>query len=158
MRMTMVHHCHSSAVRPSVAGLLGFAAAALLLCSPPARADVTWKATKTGDWSVASNWTGGVPTSGSNADIFNGGTATISRAESCSSLSLGNTAGSGMIELNGGGLTVSNSAFVGLSAREVSPNPPGAAPSAPPPVVSTSATTRRQRRLQPRCGTVVGGE
>ena len=115
MRMTMVRHCHSSAVRPSVAGLLGFAAAALLLCSPPARADVTWKATKTGDWLVASNWTGGVPTSGSNADIFNGGTATISRAESCSSLSLGNTAGSGMIELNGGGLTVSNSAFVGLS-------------------------------------------
>ncbi len=117
MRMTMVRHCHSSAVRPSVAGLLGFAAAALLLCSPPARADVTW--TSYEDRRLVrwrSNWTGGRANvrqqrrylQRRDRDHFHG-------QKRCSSLSLGNTAGSGMIELNGGGLTVSNSAFVGLS-------------------------------------------
>ncbi len=61
----------------SAAGLLGFAAAVLLLASPPARADITWKLSGTGDWSTASNWNGGVPNASSTADIFNGGTVTV---------------------------------------------------------------------------------
>ena len=58
----------------------------------------------------------GVPTSSDNADIFNGGTATITTTgDVCSNLSLGNTTGSGTIQMTGGSLTVSDSAFVGYS-------------------------------------------
>ena len=51
------------------------AAAMLLMSSPAARADVTWTLSGTGDWSVATDWSGGaVPTGTGNADIFNGAT------------------------------------------------------------------------------------
>ena len=58
----------------------------------------------TGDWSVGSNWSGGaVPTSRVNADIYDGGTATITTTgDICSSLTLGNTAGSGAVAMTGG--------------------------------------------------------
>ena len=85
-------------LRSSVLRLLGLAAAAiLLLSSSPARADITWTLTTTGDWSSGGNWSGGVvPTATDNADILNGGTATISQTgDVCNILSLGNTAGSG---------------------------------------------------------------
>ena len=79
--------------------LFGFAAAVLLLSSPLARADITWNV-QSGNWSVATNWSGGaVPTSTDNADIFNGGTATITTSgELCANLYLGSTAGSGAIQ------------------------------------------------------------
>ncbi len=101
---------------------LGLAAAALLLLSSqPARADITWNV-PSGDWSVATNWSGGAaPTSTDNADIFNGGTVTITESpEVCSTLSLGNTAGSGFAEMLDGSLTVNaslyyNGEFVGSS-------------------------------------------
>ena len=52
----------------------------------------------------------GLPTSNANADIFNGGTATVTTTgDVCSVLSLGNTAGSGTVQMTGGSLTVSNS-------------------------------------------------
>ena len=88
----------------------------LLLAASPARADVTWNVQQ-GDWSVATNWSGGaLPTSTDNADIFNGGTATITTTgDTCSTLSLGNTAGSGAINMTSGSFTVSGSAFVGFS-------------------------------------------
>ena len=96
-----------------------FAIAALvLLSSPPARADDTWtlSAAATGDWSIAGNWSGGVPTASSTADIFDGGTATVTTTgDVCNTLSLGSTTGAGSIQMTGGGLTVSNSAFVGYS-------------------------------------------
>ena len=107
--------CWSARRRSSVVRLLGFAAAALLLLSsPPARADVTWSVAS-GDWSVATNWSGGaLPTSTDNADIYNGGTATITTTgDVCSSLSLGSTAGSGAIQMTGGSLAVGNYAYVG---------------------------------------------
>ena len=52
-------------------------AALLLLSSSAARADTYWNVTS-GDWSSAGNWTSGLPTSSNNADIYNGGTVTIS--------------------------------------------------------------------------------
>ena len=86
----------------------------LLLCQSSARADTYWNVTS-GDWSTAGNWTIGLPTSRANADIFNGGAATITQAgEVCSTLSLGNTAGSGTIQMIGGSLSASN-ADIGCS-------------------------------------------
>ncbi len=96
----------------------GIAAAALLLMSsPPARADITWNVAS-GDWSSGGNWSGGaVPTVNDNADIFNGRTATITRTgEVCNNLYVGTVAGSGSIQMIGGGLSVTNSAFVGYSS------------------------------------------
>ena len=95
---------------------LGFVATVLLLLSsPPARADTRGRY-EIGDWSSAGNWSGGLPTSSTNADIFNGGTATITTTgDVCGSLSLGNTSGSGTIQMTGGSFTVNGSAFVGYS-------------------------------------------
>ncbi len=121
MRMTNFRHGCDSARQPTILRLMGFAAAAVLLLSPPsARADVTWNV-QSGDWSSGGNWSGGgVPAPNSNADIYNGGTATISQVgEVCNTLSLGNTAGSGTIQMNGGYLKVGNigmgSVYVGYS-------------------------------------------
>ena len=99
-----------------------FAAAAILLSSSPAaRADVTWtlSATATGDWSVATDWSGlGGPNSSTNADIYNGGTATITQTgEACSSLYFGDSAGSGSIQMMSGSLTVAWSIDVGNSGN-----------------------------------------
>ncbi|MGO8690404.1 MAG: hypothetical protein ACLQLG_12350, partial [Thermoguttaceae bacterium] len=87
----------------SLVRLFGPAAAALLLwSSPPARADITWKLNGTGDWSTASNWSSGIPTASSTADIFNGGTATVTvTGETCNTLSLGGSGG-GTLDLYGG--------------------------------------------------------
>ena len=62
-------------------------------------------------------WSGGaLPTPDNNADIFNGGTATITTTgDVCSNLSLGNGRGSGTIQMTDGGLTVNNFAYVGFS-------------------------------------------
>jgi autotransporter-associated beta strand protein len=86
--------------------LVGFAIAAILLFSPrPARADITWTLAGTGDWSVSTNWSGSaVPNSSNHADIYNGGTTTITKAgEDCSVLALGGTGG-GTVQMTGGGL------------------------------------------------------
>ncbi len=104
----------------SFGGFLGIVAAVIVLTvALPARADITWtrSADVTGDWSVATNWSGGaVPTSTDNADVFNGGTASITTtADACSNLSLGSTAGSGSIQMYGGMLNVGNAVAVGYS-------------------------------------------
>ncbi len=108
----------SRSVPPSpVVRLLGVAAAALLLLSsPPARADVTWNVVS-GDWSSAGNWSGSiVPTGTDNADIFNGGTVTITTTgDVCSSLCLDSSTGSGSIQMTDGALAVGNSAVLGYS-------------------------------------------
>ena len=97
------------------------AAAVLLLSSPPALgADVTWTLATTGDWSNTGNWSNkAVPTSDTNVGIFIGGTAIISTTgNTCGNFSLGNTTGSGSVQVNGGGaLSVSGSAFVGYSGN-----------------------------------------
>jgi autotransporter-associated beta strand protein len=100
------------------AGLLSLAAAAMLLsCSVPARADVTWTLSGTGDWSVATNWSSwAVPTSTDNADVFNGGTALVTKSgEICANLSLGGTGG-GTLAISSGALTVEQGLFVGTGA------------------------------------------
>ena len=96
MCMIKFPHCCCSAVRSTTAGLLGFAAAVLMLLSSlPARADVAWTLTTTGDWFVATNWGGGLPLPAATADIYHGGTATITTRDHrrFDSLSLGSTAG-----------------------------------------------------------------
>ncbi len=116
MRRTKLHPCHYSAARSSVVRLLGFAAAVLLLpAAPLVQADVSWNVAS-GDWSSAGNWSGAaVPTSSDNADIYNGGTATVTQiGEVCNNLSLGGMGG-GTLQVTGGSLSISSSALVGLS-------------------------------------------
>jgi autotransporter-associated beta strand protein len=91
-------------------------AALMLLFPPPAQADVTWTLTGTGDWSVATNWSGAaLPTSTDNADIYNGGTATITTTgDVCSNLYVGNTLGGSAIETSGC-LTARNDEYIAYS-------------------------------------------
>ena len=63
----------------------------------------TLPANQAGDWSVASNWTGALPTSSDSAYIANGGKATITLpGATCSQLFLGGQGGSGSIQMTGG--------------------------------------------------------
>ena len=106
------------------AALVSCVAAVLVACLP-VRADVYWTlpAGQAGDWSVASNWGGTIPTGSVTAYIVEGGTANITLpGEACNSLSLGGT-GSGAIQMTAGGqLTAgigygtNGSEYVGYSA------------------------------------------
>ena len=88
-----------------------------LLISSSSAADYYWSVTS-GDWSVASNWGGTVPTSGRTAYINNGGTASIAYTGAvCSYLYLGNSAtDTGTINLTTGRLDTSTE-DVGLSGK-----------------------------------------
>ena len=144
MRATTRDRLCRSSQSFSAVQILGIAAAVLLLLSaPPARADDTWSLTTTGDWSNAGYWSGGLPTLSTNADINNGGTATISTTgDACSNLYLGNgTGNSGTVNMTGGSLAVAalGSEYVGYSGTGPLPNP--AARTMSPALFSTSATT-----------------
>ena len=68
-------------------------AAIVLAGSSPAEA-ISWSRdpdSGSGDWSVASNWGGAVPTNSNWVYIDNGGTATIASADTCISFVLGST-------------------------------------------------------------------
>jgi autotransporter-associated beta strand protein len=92
----------------------GFVAAILLLPPPAARAQTTAWNVQSGDWSVGSYWTAGLPTSNTGAYVDNGGTATVSStAPVCGSLYLGTAAGSGTLEITGGGLVNYGLGYVG---------------------------------------------
>jgi len=96
----------------SAAALAGFAAA-VLMTSLQAHADVFWS-TSAGDWSVPSNWGGTIPTSGDNAWVVNGGTATITQSgEACGALTLGNSAGRGAVQMGNGSLSLYNGLILG---------------------------------------------
>jgi len=71
-----------------------------------------------GNWSDGNSWNGGVPDSGKNAYVDNGGTATINQAgEVCASLTVGGSAGqSGTVNMTAGGLTVGGSVKIGSAA------------------------------------------
>ncbi|MGO9109621.1 MAG: hypothetical protein ACLP9L_10330, partial [Thermoguttaceae bacterium] len=102
------------AARLSAVPFVGFVAV-MLIASVQARADVTWTlpAGQSGDWSVASNWGGTLPTGSDNAWITDGGTATITvRGEVCSTLYLD---GSALLMTTGGGLSPTNGEYVGYS-------------------------------------------
>ncbi|MGA2616425.1 MAG: autotransporter-associated beta strand repeat-containing protein [Thermoguttaceae bacterium] len=88
----------------------------LLLVPPlPARAQTYWNASSD-NWSVASDWTAGLPTSSTNAYIANGGTATVSSTgPACSYLYLGTPAGSGLLQMSGGSLVTQWDEDVGYS-------------------------------------------
>ena len=94
-------------------GLL-FAALLLAFSLPTgsAVAQTIWNTT-TGNWNTAGNWTLGVPNSTSgttfDAQIKNGGTAQLSTAGgSVRRMRVGVNAGGGNLEVNGGGLTITD--------------------------------------------------
>ena len=55
----------------------GCVAAVLLLLSPLEASNWNVPPGQIGDWSVAANWTGGLPTSSSTVNVSNGGTVTV---------------------------------------------------------------------------------
>ena len=65
-------------------------------------ADDYWQV-QSGDWANAANWSGGVPAGGNiNADVYNGGTVTITQSgEGCGALLLGGSGG-GTVQMTGG--------------------------------------------------------
>jgi autotransporter-associated beta strand protein len=88
--------------------LLSVATVAVLLLGPRSVQGqaVKWNVLS-GDWSVGTNWAGGlVPASSSNAFIANGGTATITQpGEVCNELTAGTAAVGGAVLMTGGGLS-----------------------------------------------------
>src|SRR5271165_4548245 len=83
---------------------VGFLLTAATLGIPEAwGANLTWQASS-GDWSIASNWGGTLPTGIDAAYLMNGGTATVTQlGETCVTLSLGgNSAGSGTVLMTAG--------------------------------------------------------
>jgi len=79
----------------------------------------TWTA-GTGNWTTGSNWSGGTPNSGTNADISNGGTALLPEGASGASFDtyLG-FSGNGSLIISGGNLTVANNVTFGFQAGTV---------------------------------------
>ncbi len=87
-------------------------AAILVFAAPPTQAQdqsYDWSVLS-GDWSVASNWGGTLPTSTDYAYVINGGTVTITLPGTvCNYLYVGdpNSTNSGTVELSGGSLAAS---------------------------------------------------
>ena len=97
------------------AGLLGIVVAGTsLLAAPVARgASYSWQV-QSGNWSVASNWGGTLPSNSDTACVANGGTVNVTVSETCGALSLGNGEGSGTVQMTGGGLSAGTQ-YVGVS-------------------------------------------
>ena len=135
--------------------------AVVLITSLPVRADVFWNVAppNSGDWSVATNWTGGLPASSVNAWIVNGGTATITTmADTCGTLSLG-VSGSGTVQMTGGSLTATTVEYVGGSGTGLFVQSGGNNVSEE--QQPLFGVWQRQRHLQPRRdrpSTVIGPE
>ncbi len=88
-------------------------ASVMLAAAPLHAASYSW-AFASGDWSIASNWGGTLPTNNDAAYIANGGTATITLpGDVCSTLSLGGSTGSGTVQMTGGSLSTSYDLHVG---------------------------------------------
>jgi hypothetical protein len=90
-----------SAPRLAIAVL---ATAAVLGASEARGANRVWQVSS-GDWSTSANWGGAVPAAGDWAYIENGGIATIDLNATCGTLSLGEIAGSGAVQMTAGSLT-----------------------------------------------------
>jgi autotransporter-associated beta strand protein len=94
-------------------------AAILLVAVSQAQGDVYWSASA-GDWSVASNWGGTLPTGSDTACIANGGTASVTQlGETCGTLRLGGSAGSGTLQMTGGSLYATSYQYVGDSGTGI---------------------------------------
>jgi hypothetical protein len=97
---------------------------AILLVARPLEANSVWGVLpgQSGNWSVSTNWGGGLPSAASNVYVNNSGTATITLSgEVCTTLYLGDTssANSGVIQMTGGGLTVSSAEYIGNSGSGI---------------------------------------
>jgi hypothetical protein len=118
---TISSSCCNPIISLKIARLAGqwFWTALILLSFSPGKAwsqDIFWTlpADQAGDWSVASNWGGTLPTSNDNAFIANGGTAIINSTGSiCNNLYVGTADGRGYIQMLGGYLLINNWFFVG---------------------------------------------
>ena len=66
-----------------------------------AGASYSWQE-QLGDWSVASNWGGTLPSSNDTACVANGGTVNVTVSETCGTMSLGSGAGSGAVQMTSG--------------------------------------------------------
>ena len=89
--------------------------ATILLYPLGACADTYWNA-ESSDWSTATSWTAGLPTSSTDAYFYNGGVATVSQTgEMCGNLYLGSAVLSGAIALQSGGLAVNGNAQIGYA-------------------------------------------
>src|SRR5262249_2471706 len=85
--------------RSVAAGLLAFASLAVVPVLVPSAhgASYSWQVAS-GDWSLASNWGGIVPTTGDTGYIVNGGTATITQPGlTGGTVALGGNSGSGTL-------------------------------------------------------------
>ena len=113
----LTRHFGPNQVRRSVARLLGLAAVAIVFLSPsPAGAATYYWQTSSGDWSQAANWGGVAPTANDAVIIDNNGTATVTEpGPACSTLWLGDTTGSGNVQLVAGGALSTGNQFVGYS-------------------------------------------
>ena len=107
------------AARLAAVGFASFVAV-VLMTSLPLHADIYWSNTASGDWSNAGDWSGNLlPTSSDNAWIVNGGTATVTTmGDTCGTLSLGSSAGSGTVPMTAGSIYayVENIGYSGLGA------------------------------------------
>ena len=75
IKTSMRRNCRAASL-PAVS--FASVAAIVLTVSIQAHADVYWNLSgQPGDWSVAQNWQGGLPTTSDTAFVVNGGTATI---------------------------------------------------------------------------------
>ena len=102
--------------RLSVVAIASLVTASVLLAAAPLRAASYIWAVASGDWSVASNWAGSLPTGGDTAYVVNGGTVNVTTlGETCGALSLGGTAGSGTLQMTGGSLSAASYEYVGDS-------------------------------------------
>ncbi|MEI8373060.1 MAG: autotransporter-associated beta strand repeat-containing protein [Planctomycetota bacterium] len=105
------------AARSLTVPVTSFVAIVLLVASLGVCADVYWTlpAGQSGNWSDALNWGGTQPTSNDTAYIVNGGTVAITLSgEVCTTLSLGNSAGSGNVQMTSGSLS-SPTQYIGYS-------------------------------------------
>ena len=121
----LTRHFGPNQVRRSVARLLGLAAVAIVFLSPsPAGAATYYWQTSSGDWSQAANWGGVAPTANDAVIIDNNGTATVTEpGPACSTLWLGDTTGSGNVQLVAGGASrrATNSSAIRALAASTSP-------------------------------------
>ncbi|MBL9131855.1 MAG: autotransporter-associated beta strand repeat-containing protein, partial [Verrucomicrobiaceae bacterium] len=73
----------------------------------------TWNNPGTGDWTQAANWTGGLPSSGTNATISNGGTATLAGIGAAANLFIGSANTGTLSIVTGGSLSVASTTLIG---------------------------------------------
>jgi autotransporter-associated beta strand protein len=114
MRAVHRHYLESSAyvgefrtrrwIAARLRALLALAIALALVCEANG-ATYSWS-TLSGDWSTASNWGGTLPTVNDYAYIANAGTVNVTQTgATCGTLTVGNSAGSGAVQMTGGSLT-----------------------------------------------------